>query len=439
LSSLIEDYTPESIATHTGISAEDVRALAKDFATAPRAVVYGRMGVSVQTFGGVCHWLINIINLLTGNFDREGGAMFPSPAFDLLSRARRGYNCFNRWQSGVRSLPEFEGEFPVAAMAEEIEVGNIKAIFTIGGNPVLSTPNGTALDKAFASLNFMVSFDIYINETTRHANIILPPTTGLEAAHYDVIFHHLAVRNTAKFSEPLFEKEETQRHDWEILEELRYRLIGEESTPQNPEIKLALGLQYGRYGATGLTLEKLKAEPHGIDLGTLQPVMPERLLTENGRINLLPDLLVKDLKRVKNNLSQSQNNGYDLLLIGRRHLRSNNSWMHNTERLMKGRERCTLLIHPVTAECLGIQNKETVRVESRVGSISAPIEITEDIMPDVVSLPHGFGHGREGVQLDIATQYAGASINDLTDHLRIDELTGNAAFSGVPVRIEKTT
>ena len=401
------------------------------------------MGVSVQAFGGVCHWLINCINILTNNMDSVGGAMFPQPAFDLFGRAKKGENYFNRYQSAVRKLPEFDGELPVSTMAEDILAGGIKAMLTVCGNPVLSTSNGTQLDNALESLDYMVSIDIFINETTKHANIILPPTTGLEVAHYDVVFHNLAVRNTAKYSEPLFEKDNNQRHDWEIFEELKNRMTLAENSeipaPKNPEEKLDLAMKFGFYGKEGLTLQKLKDNPHGEDLGALKPCLQERLLTDNQTINLIPAIIIKDLARVKQNAEQllveTKDAIFDLQLIGRRHLRSNNSWMHNAERLVKGRDRCTLMIHPETAAIRGIINQEKVQIESRVGRVEISVEITDEIMPNVVSIPHGFGHARKGVMMDIATAYAGVSLNDLTDELLIDELTGNSAFSGVPVRI----
>ncbi len=443
LKSAIKSYTPEAVASITGIPSETIKNLANDILTAKSAVVYGRMGVSVQAFGGVCQWLINCINIFTGNMDAEGGAMFSQPAFDLWGRAKKGENYFNRYQSAVRKLPEFDGELPVSAMGEDILAGGIKALFTVCGNPVLSTSNGTQLDTALEGLDFMVSVDIFINETTRHANIILPPTTGLEIAHYDLAFHNLGIRNTAKYSVPLFEKDNNQRHDWEIFEEIKNRLTSEEGaeipTPKNPEEKLAMAMQFGPYGKDGLTLQKLKDNPHGEDLGALRPCLKEKLLTDNQEINIIPDLLLNDLERVNLNfqklLKDSENTKFDLQLIGRRHLRSNNSWMHNTERLVKGRDRCTLMIHPETAANRGIVNLEKVQIESRVGKVEIAVEITDEIMPDVVSIPHGFGHARKGVQLDVAVAHAGVSLNDLTDDLLIDELTGNSAFSGVPVRI----
>ncbi|HEY0321548.1 MAG TPA: molybdopterin-dependent oxidoreductase [Pyrinomonadaceae bacterium] len=431
-----KDFAPEKIESLTGISAAEIKRIAFEFATAKRAVCYGRIGVSVQKFGSLCHWLINSINVLTGNLDRQGGAMFTLPAFDLLATAKSDH-LFNRWQSRVRQLPEFMGELPVAALAEEILTpgdGQIKALITNCGNPVLSTPNGTQLDRALETLDFMVSIDIYLNETTRHAHFILPPATGLESSHYDVIFNTLAVRNVAKYSEPLFAKAEGAKYDWEILQELAHRLNGldEPLKLEPPEVKLDLGLRFGRYK---LTLDHLRAKPHGVDLGKLKECLPDRLLTENKRINLAPASLVKDLERLENEESVPGED-FPFILIGRRHLRDNNSWLHNSERLVKGKDRCTLMINSVDAEKLNVKNKQVVKVSSRVGAIELPCEITEDIGRGVVSIPHGYGHGREGIRLDTAKKYAGVSINDLTDDHVIDELTGNAAFSNVKVRLE---
>jgi anaerobic selenocysteine-containing dehydrogenase len=433
LREISKDYSPEKVAESTGISAKEIRRIAKEFAASKTAVCYGRIGVSTQKFGNLCHWLINSINILTGNFDRAGGAMFTTPAFDIVA-ASKGGNIFNRWQSRVRGLPEFIGELPVAALAEEISTegeGQIKALITSCGNPVLSTPNGKQLDKAMEKLEFMVSIDIYINETTRHANIILPTATGLETSHYDVIFNVFAVRNTAKYSTPLFPKDENAKYDWEVFQELAYCLNdGNEPlklTP--PEEKLNLGLQFGRYD---LSVEKLQENPHGVDLGALEPCLPERLFTENKRINLAPEFLVDDLQRLN---KEDQKDKFSFALIGRRHLRDNNSWLHNSEILVKGKNRCTLLMNTEDAKKLNFTNGQSVKVSSRVGEINIPLEITEKIMRGVVSIPHGYGHGRDGVKLDIAKDHAGVSLNDLTDEMQIDELTGNAAFSGVRVNV----
>jgi anaerobic selenocysteine-containing dehydrogenase len=328
------------------------------------------------------------------------------------------------------------GELPVAALAEEILTageGQIKALMTICGNPVLSTPNGGQLEKALKKLEFMVSIDIYINETTKHADIILPTATGLEISHYDVIFNLFAVRNTAKYSAPLYAKGENAKYDWEIFQQLAHRLGGK-SEPLDlvpPEAKLNLGLQFGKYK---LSLEELAKNPHGVDLGELQPCLPERLFTENKRINLAPEILVKDMERLKPKASEFT--AFPFVLIGRRHLRDNNSWMHNSEILVKGKNRCTLLMNERDAADLNFETGQTVKVSSRVGAVEIPLETTDKIMPGVVSIPHGYGHWREGIRLDTAKTRAGVSLNDLTDEMMIDELTGNAAFSGVKVRLE---
>lgn len=442
LKEISAEFTPEKVEKQTGISAENIRQLTHEFVQAKSAVCYGRVGVSVQTFGSIAQWLINAINVLIGNLDRTGGAMFTAPAVDFLARAKTD-NRFNRWQSRVRGLPEFLGELPVATLAEEILTegeNQIKCLITSCGNPILSTPNGSQLDKAFESLEYMVAIDIYINESTQHADIILPPATGLEVPHYDMTFHVLAVRNTAKFSEALFSKVEGAKYDWEIYQELAYRMAHPASSNEGfvaeaPEVKLDLGLQFGPYG---LSLQKLKDNPHGIDLGALKPCLPNRLFTPEKRINIAPEILVKDIERLRNSLKDNGlSAGFEYLLIGRRHLRDNNSWMHNSERLVKGRNRCTLMMHSEDAKNLNLEGNSLVKVTSRVGSVELPVEITDQMMRGVVSMPHGYGHARKGVKLDIATQHAGVSINDLTDELVLDELTGNVAFNNVAVKVEK--
>lgn len=461
VASLVTEFPPERVAEITGIAPNQIRALAREFAAAESAVCYGRIGLSTQEFGGVSQWLINVLNIVTGNLDRPGGAMFTLPAFDPVSApesvAPRG--SFGRWHSRVRKLPEFSGELPVAALAEEILTegdGQIKAFVTLAGNPVLSTPNGRELDRALASLEFMVSIDCYINETTRHAHIILPPVSPLERGHYDLALHLLAVRNTTKFSVPLFERSADTRHDWEILLELETRMkhdgfiggvrrrLGKRLL--TPERILDLGLRFGPYGAKlnpfskGLTLRKVRKAVHGIDLGPLTPCLPDRLRTADKQINLAPEVLVKDVERVRTrflNDAAYESNGH-LLLIGRRQLRSNNSWMHNSERLVKGnpaKSQCTVIMHPTDAANRDLLDGQKVVVRSRVGSIVLPVEISEEIMRGVVSIPHGWGHDRDGNQQAVAQQHAGASINDLTDQHSLDALCGTAAFNGTAVTV----
>ena len=455
---LVTEFSPERVAPTTGIESNQIRQLAREFAAAESAVCYGRIGLSTQEFGGVCQWLINVLNIVTGNLDRPGGAMFTLPAFDPVTTAEsiapRG--SFARWHSRVRKLPEFGGEIPVATLAEEILTegkGQVKALVTLAGNPVLSTPNGRELDRALASLEFMVSIDCYINETTRHAHIILPPTSSLERGHYDLAFHLLAVRNIAKFSPPLFQREADARHDWEILLELQTRMENGSLVNRvkgrvmkqvlSPERILDLGLRFGPHGARfnpfskGLTLRKVKKAVHGIDLGPLTSCLPGRLRTADKCIELAPEVLVKDVERVKSKFATAvhETNG-DLLLIGRRQLRTNNSWLHNSERLVKGKPLCTILMHPTDAAHRELANGQKVVVRSKVGSIVLPIEVSDEMMPGVVSIPHGWGHDRPGNQIEVAQQHAGQSINDLTDNQAIDALCGTAAFSATVVTVD---
>ena len=434
LQELFLPYAPESTELLTGIAPPVVRQLVADFCEADSAVCYGRMGLSTQEHGVLCQWMINLINILTGNFDREGGAMFPSPAFDTVGMSGRGtYRKYNRWQSAVRKLPEFGGELPVAAMAEDMLAGGIKGMLTIAGNPVLSTPNGHQLEKALEGLEFMVSIDIYLNETTKYADVILPPATGLENDHYDVVFHTLAIHNHAKYSEALFDPQPGAMKDWEILKALTRRfsqptLEQQQQEPfLTPETMLDGGFKRSNHN---LSVKKLKKEPHGIDLGPHKPLLPERIFTDSGKVDLAPALFVDQLKKLSLNQDRK-----GLVLIGRRLLRSNNSWMHNSLRLVKGPDKCTLLIHPEDAAHRSIEHRQEVEVSSRVGKVRIKAEISEEVMQGVVSIPHGWGHNRKGTQWKIAEEHAGVSINDLTDDQFVDPISGNAAFSGVAVEV----
>ena len=459
---IAQAHPPEQSEAITGVPAETVRRLAREFRAAPKAVVYGRVGTCTQEFGGLCMWLINVLNALTGNLDEPGGSMFSSPAIDVRAKIAGfggGRGSFGRWRSRVRGFPEFGGELPAAVMAEEILTpgeGQIRAMITVAGNPVLSTPNGAQLDRAYESLDFAVSIDFFINETSRHANIILPPVSPIERSHYDLALYLTGVRNVAKYSPAPFALKEGELDDWQIITELASRLIARRhgklskqhlaarlTQRAGPERVLDLGLRLGPYGrglnplGTGLSLGKLRKNPHGIDLGPLQSTLPEGLPDKHGPIDLAPDLFVNDLERLRARFVAGGTAVTDgqLLLIGRRHLRSNNSWMHNSQRLMKGKSRCTLMINPEDAERRGVKSGDVVTVSSRVNQVAAPAEVTSDMMPGVVSLPHGFGHGREGVKLSVATNHAGVSVNDLTDDELIDVLSGTAAFSGVPVTV----
>ncbi|MGE0455218.1 MAG: molybdopterin-dependent oxidoreductase [Vicinamibacteria bacterium] len=459
-----EPFAPEAVAPATGIDAAAIRALARELGGIGPAVVYGRVGISTQEFGSLACWLVNALNLLTGNLDRVGGSMFARPAADLVAAASRGgeRGHFAKGRSRVRGLPEFGGEWPVATLAEEIETagpGQIRALVTSGGNPVLSTPNGGRLDRALAGLDHFVAIDPYVNETTRHAHVILPPTSALERDHYDLAFHLLAVRNTAKYSPALFEPPAGALHDWQILLALADRLEAARGGGRfwarvaraafrrlGPAGLTDLLLRFGPYGSGlnpfghGVSLRRLRREPAGIDLGPLRPCLPARLATPDRRIRLVPEALAADVPRLQGLIgagARSVTAAADgpLLLIGRRELRSNNSWMHNSERLVKGPDRCTLMMHPEDAAARGLTDGQPVAVSSRVGSVQVPLEITDDVRAGVVCLPHGYGHARPGVRLAVASRHAGASQNDLTDDQRVDLLGGTAAFSGTPVLV----
>ncbi len=427
-------FTAETVATFCGIEANHIRRIARELACAKAGICYGRMGVSTQAFGALCQWLIQIINIATGNLDREGGLLFTLPAFDNVGGTSRGG--FARHHSRVRGLPEFDRELPAAALAEEITTpgeGQIRALFTGAGNPVLSTPNGRRLDAALEQLEFMASLDPFINETTRHADVILPPTSPLEHDHYDIGFHVNAVRNTARMNEPVFEKPAEALHDWEIFNELGRRFAEKtqrDSRPTPaPRDLVDRALQSGPYG---ISLAELDAHPSGMDLGPLKPQLPERLFTAGKTIQCDTPEPMADIARLAEAMRMEDS---ALLLIGRRHVRSNNSWMHNYRRLVKGKSRCTLMMHPRDMQARNIEDGAVVTVRSRAGAVDIPVESTEDIMPGVVSMPHGFGHDRPGVRMHVAQSHAGVSCNDVTDEEVLDHLSGNAAVNGVAVDV----
>lgn len=488
--SLAEPFSPERVAGGCGIAASTIRELARELAAAPRAVVYGRIGTCTQAFGTLASWLVDVLNVLTGNLDREGGAMFPRAAAGArntsgLTGRGRGVR-FGRWKSRVRGLPESFGELPASCLAEEIETpgeGQVKALLTVAGNPALSAPNSRRLQQAFGTLEYMVSVDIYLNETTRHANVILPPPSVLARSHYDLALYQLAVHNVAHYSPPVLEHEADGPDEWEILLRLAGILAGqgaaadtrllddvsaaslisrEVATPgsrvegrepqellealaprRGPERLLDFLLRSGPYGdgfqkRHGLDLATLEAHPHGVDLGPLQPRIPEVLRTSSGKIEIAPAHLVEDVARLRASLEQGaiHANG-TMLLIGRRDLRSNNSWMHNLHVLTKGKERCTLHLHPNDASRLGLANGEMAAISSRAGSTEIAVEITEAIMPGVVSIPHGWGHSLPGTQLALAREHAGVNMNILADDTQVDPLSGNAVLNGIPVTVQK--
>jgi len=466
LQAAVAEFTPERVASATGIPAATIRRIANELRAADPGVVYARLGASTQAFGGICQWLVPALNIITGNFDRVGGAMFTKPAVDVLGAAKLagiGRGSLGRWKSRVRQLPEANGELPAATLAEDMLApgeGKLRALVVMAGNPVLSTPNGKQMDKALAGLDLMVSIDCYLNETSRHAHYILPPASPLTRSHYDVALSLLAVRNVAKWSPPVFEPPADARHDWQILLGLAERI--EQRKPLSivrratlatwrrlgPDGIVDLLLRLGPYGRLGqrtlrgllregLSLAQLKQHPHGVDLGPLEPALPGRLMKDRRYIDLAPALFIADLPRLQALLTQPAPSDGELLLIGRRHLRSNNSWMHNAPRLAGGKPRCTLIVSPGDATRLGLSEGQKARVTSQRGEVEVAVEVSDDMMPGVVSLPHGFGHRGPNVRLAVAgrEEHAGVSMNDLTDERDVDALCGTAVLTGVPVRV----
>lgn len=454
IKALVKDYTPQKVAEITGITASEIEALTDSFCQSKTACCYTRFGASTQKFGAITQWLGNIINIVTGNFDKAGGVMFTKPAIDILAPAKnKNKQIFAKNHSRLAGLPSFAGELPVSALADEILTegeGQIKMLITNSGNPVISTPDGQKMDKALASLDFMVAIDFYINESSRHADIILPPTSSLERPHYNLAFHTLAVQNTSKYSETLFEPDNNQRSDRQIYVELWSRMqkggLGNKFktwmtkrviNKKGEEGIIDEGLRKGPYA--DLNLQKVVDSKHGIDLGALEPCMPERLFTADQQIHLLPEVIKKDMTRVSEYLkSHVKDEEYPLQLIGRRDPRTNNSWMHNSYRMVKGKNRCVALVNTQDAQAHALEEGDQIMVSSNTGNISLPVKVTEDIKQGIISIPHGWGHVYDDMQLSIAKQHAGVNINDLMDTTQIDALSGNAVLSGVAVKIAKS-
>ena len=419
----IAQVTPEIAAPITGIDADTIRRIAREFAAAQSAVCYGRVGANLQAFGTLNAWLIQLVNIVTGNLDREGGALLTNPLIPITGKGTRPGH-YAKWKSRVSGLPESGGELPVAALSEEILTpgeGQIRGLITICGNPVLSTPDGRKLDEALQSLEFMLSIDIYLNETTRHADLILPPASSLEHDHYDLVFNALAIRDVARYNAAIWPRAEDARYDWEIFRELAMRLaakLGREHRPiDSTADAIAKRLERGTHDISFETL--LNAE-HGIDLGALKPSLYERLETEDGRIDCAPAVLLGDVTRFFTETSQPSR---PFRLIGRRHLRSNNSWMHNSHRLTKGKPRDQLMMHPDDLASLGLSDGQLVDVSASGGAVRIAVQATDTMMRGVVCLPHGFRH---------------ASYNDLPDTRAVDAVSGNAALNGIPVEIAAT-
>jgi anaerobic selenocysteine-containing dehydrogenase len=485
LATALEGFTPEWAASRCGIEANAIRRLARELSAAPRAAVYGRIGTCTQEFGVLASWAVDVLNVLTGNLDRPGGALFTLPATGALhtvgTPGRGKGHDFGRYRSRVRGFPERFRELPNAVIAEEIETpgpGQIRAFITMGGNPVLSTPSGPRLAEAFATLELLVSLDLYLNETSRHAHVILPAPSPLEQPHYDVLLSQFAVRNVARWSPAPFPLAEGAEPEWKTLLRLGAiasgaglevpvaaldeafararieRALRDPASPVRqhsvdtliealaprcgPERLLDFSLRAGPWGdhfgarEGGLTLAKLEAAPHGIDLGPLAPRLPEVLRTPSGKLELAPDFVLADLPRLRAWRPPAVG---QLVLVGRRHVRSKNSWMHNLPRLVRGRERCTLLVHPDDAARNGLVHGGRARLVSKSGELVVHVEVSDAMRVGVVSLPHGFGHDAAGARMRVARAHAGVNSNELASGDALEPLSGNAILNGIPVEI----
>ena len=472
------DWSPDRVAHVTGITAERIRDLARQLAGTERAVVYGRIGLCNQEFGSLASWLVDVVNILTGHFDIPGGAMFPRPAVWTVTAQPQpglegGLPEFGRWSTRVRGAKEVLGQVPVSCLVEEIATpgeGQIRALITVAGNPVLSTPGGHRLDEVLPQLDAMIAVDLWLNETTRHADVILPGPSPLETPHHDDLILAFAINSIANYSAPVFTPDDPERpEEWEILIRLTGLCAGTPAedvdvaaiddgffdylcftqgldgaqirshyTHGGPERILDLTLRTGPFGdfygqvPDGLTLAKLKEQPNGINFGPMIPQVPEILNTTDKKIRLAPQYLLDDLPRLAARLRREPD---DLVLVSRRHLRSNNSWFHNVSALMKGRDRCTLLMHPEDAAKRGVASGDTVTVVSSAGEIEVPLEITDAIMPGVVSMPHGWGHGQPGTRMAVANASPGVNTNILSPPTFLDEPSGNGALNGIPVTV----
>ena len=477
----VAGFTPERVASFTGVPADTVRSLARELAAAPTAVVYGRIGTHTTAYGTLAAWLVDVLNVLTGNLDRPGGAMFPHAAHEQQRRPPRAFKT-GRWHSRVRGLPETLSELPVATLADEMETsgeGQVRALLTIAGNPALTTPDAGRLEGLLAELELVICVDPYLNATTRHADVILPPPSVLEKSHYDLAFTALSVRNVANFSPPVFEREPGSPSEFQILVRLAAIAagLGPDADPDaladatiagrvaeavaDPassvhgrdadEIVAALGdrpaeerlldllLRTGHRGDAfgarpgGLSLELLEAHPHGIDFGPLEPRLPDALATESGKVELAPPQLVDDLARLESALAVTAAGG--MVLVGRRQLRTANSWTQNVQVLVRGKDSCVAQLHPDDAGRIGLVDGATATIRSAAGSIDVPVEVTDVVMPGVVCVPYGWGHGLPGTRQGVATGHAGVNVNILTDASVVDPMSGNAVLNGIPVTV----
>ncbi|MDR7171875.1 anaerobic selenocysteine-containing dehydrogenase [Nocardia kruczakiae] len=457
----VAQCTPELAAPHAGVDAETIRGFARDHAAARSAVLYARIGVCQQVTGTLTHWLVNTINAVTGNLDRAGGQMFATAPVDAARYGKYLPMGHGAWTDRSGRYKSFRSELPVAALADEILTeghGQIRAMVTYAGNPVLSTPQRGRLDAALESLDFFVAVDMYVTETTRHADIILPPVSQLEREDVNLLFPVFSVRNNLRYDARVFEPPADGLEDWQIMarlvtevvplpaRRLTGRMLNAMFERLSPVRLAALGIAAGPYGVlrrgrAGLTITKLRASAGGIDLGPLRPRLRTLIGTPDRKVRLAPQDFRAEVAKLLADLPAtppSGADGFDLRLIGRRHLRSNNSWLHNVPAMVKGRDRCTVLMHPADAGARGLADGEPVTVTSSSGSIVVTLEVGDDIRPGTVAIPHGWGHREPGVGWRVAASLPGANVNLLHDPALVDPLSGTAAVNNTWVRVSTT-
>ncbi|MEX2206218.1 MAG: molybdopterin-dependent oxidoreductase [Myxococcota bacterium] len=488
LRELAAEFTPEAVEARCRIPAATIRRVARELAGAESAAVYGRVGTCTQAFGTLASWGIDALNVLTGNLDRVGGVMWSRPlAGGDHTRGAKGRGPefqVGRFRTRVRGAPEVLFQLPAACLAEEIDTpgeGRIRALVVLAGNPALSVPGGERLDRALAQLDCLISLDLFVNETARFAHVVLPAPSPLQQPHYDALLYQVAVRNAARYSKPVLALDEDALPEWQILLRLAaifagqgaqanadalddayygarlHALASDPSSPihgrdvaelaalaaglRGPERILDLELRTGPYGDAfgavpgGLSLAELERHPHGLDLGPLEPALPDVLRTPSGRIELAHPYLAADVPRLRKSLSRGDDD--TLLLIGRRDLRSNNSWLHNAPSLMTGRERCTLLVHPDDAAKRGLGDGDLAQIRSAAATLVVAVEVSDEVARGVVCLPHGFGHGRAGARLSVAARRPGVNSNALSDARALDVPSGTAVVNGIPVEVAR--